>query len=126
MDINSLHLTGQAESSRAQAMQNQLKTDYSKATDKELMDACKQFEAYFIEQVFKGMEKTIPESQFSNSSTSSLVDYYKDTMMQELASQTTESDSIGLAQSMYEQMRRNYGMDQVQPEVGEEQKTEQE
>ena len=33
-------------------------TDYAKATDDELMDACKQFEAYFVEMVFKEMEKT--------------------------------------------------------------------
>lgn len=34
-------------------------TDYSQATDDELLDACKQFEAYFLEQVFKEMEKTV-------------------------------------------------------------------
>ena len=32
-------------------------TDYSKATDEELMEACKSFEAYFIEQAFKGMAR---------------------------------------------------------------------
>lgn len=32
-------------------------TDYSKSTDDELMDACKEFEAYFVEQAFKAMQK---------------------------------------------------------------------
>ena len=32
-------------------------------TDAELMDACKQFEAYFIEQMYKGMMKTIPTNE---------------------------------------------------------------
>ena len=36
-------------------LEGQLKSDYSKATDDELMDACKQFEAYFLEMVFKEM-----------------------------------------------------------------------
>lgn len=117
MDISGLssaytdYLTSQASNSKTDALKDQLNTDYSKATDEELMAACKQFEAYFLEQVFKGMQKTIPESEYSSSSTSTLVDYYKDNMIQELAAQSTETNSIGLAQTMYEQMKRNYQMD---------------
>ena len=117
MDISGLtsayteYLTGQAGSGRVDTLKDQLTTDYSKATDEELMNACKQFEAYFLEQVFKGMEKTIPESEYSSSSTSALVDFHKDNMIQELAAQSTELNSIGLAQTMYEQMKRNYQMD---------------
>ena len=33
--------------------------DKTKATDDEMMNACKEFEAYMIEQVYKSMEKTI-------------------------------------------------------------------
>lgn len=122
MDISGLTssytdlLMNQAKSSKADALKDKLNTDYSKATDEELMDACKQFEAYFLEQVLKGMEKTIPESQFSSSSTSSLVDYYKGNMIQELAKQSTETNSIGLAQTMYEQMKRNYQMENPETE----------
>ena len=129
MDISGLTsaytdmLTNQANSSKADALKDKLNTDYSKATDEELMAACKQFEAYFLEQVFKGMERTVPESQFSSSSTSTLVDYYKDSMIQELATQSTETNSIGLAQTMYEQMKRNYQMDRL--ETNSEEKTEQ-
>ena len=118
MDIGGLnsnytdYLTSGVKNRQADALRDQLKTDYSKATDEELMNACKQFEAYFLEQVFKGMQKTVPESQFSSSATSSLVDYYKDNMIQELAKQSTETNSIGLAQTMYEQMKRNYSMNQ--------------
>ena len=32
-------------------------TDYSKASDDELMSVCKDFESYFVEQVLKSMEK---------------------------------------------------------------------
>ena len=31
-------------------------TDYAKANDDELLDACKQFEAYFMEMIFKEMQ----------------------------------------------------------------------
>ena len=76
------------------------------ATDEELMKVCKEFEAYFVEQVYKEMINTIPQEK---NSTSSLVDYFKDQTVSEIAKQTTEgANSIGLAQSLYEQMRRNY------------------
>lgn len=123
MDIGGLttaytdYLTNQATNSNVDALKDKLTTDYSKATDEELLDACKQFEAYFLEQVFKGMQKTIPESEYSSSSTSALVDYHKDNMIQELAKQSTETNSIGLAQTMYEQMKRNYQMDIKEAEI---------
>lgn len=94
----------------ASKLESQLKTDYSKATDEELMDACKQFEAYFVEQMFKEMIKTIPETEYSSSANNTLMDYYKDNMVQEIASTATETEGFGLAQTLYEQMKRNYGL----------------
>ena len=91
-------------------LEGQLKTDYAKATDAELMDACKQFEAYFLEQMFKEMMKTIPESDTTSSYAGNLMDYYKDNMVQEIASTSTEQNSLGLAQMLFEQMKRNYGL----------------
>jgi Rod binding domain-containing protein len=35
-------------------------------------------------------------------------------MIQELASQSTEQNSLGLAQTLYEQMKRNLGIDASQ------------
>ncbi len=94
----------------ASKLEGQLKSDYSKATDEELMDACKQFEAYFLEQMFKEMVKTIPRNEDSSSSTS-MLDYFKDEMIQKVAADSTQQNSLGLAQMLYEQMRRNYGLD---------------
>ena len=115
MDIGSITSAYRARSANASnqtasKLENQLKTDYTQANDDELMDACKQFEAYFLEQMFKEMVKTIPESESSSGSTSSLVDYYKDMMVQNIASESTEQNSLGLAQMLYEQMKRNYGL----------------
>ena len=97
-------------SQSANKLEGELKSDYSKATDDELMDACKQFEAYFVEQMFKEMMKTVPESETTSSYTSNLMDYYKDNMIQEIASDSTEQEGLGLAQMLYEQMKRNYGL----------------
>ncbi len=88
-------------------------TDYSKATDDELLAACKQFEAYFVEQLYKGMLKTIPQNEETSNYTSTIMDYYKDQMIQSVAEQTTAQSGLGLAQMLYEQMKRNYGIGTV-------------
>ena len=113
MDISSIYGSSALDSTAytnaanqtASKLQNQLNgSDYTKATDDELMDACKQFEAYFLEQMFKEMMKTIPESDETSSSNSQLMDYYKDEMVQQIASDSTEQNSLGLAQMLYEQI----------------------
>lgn len=83
-------------------------TDFSKATDEELMEACKSFEQYFIEQAFKGMEKMIPENEDSTLN-NTYVKMFKDTLYEEYAKSVTDrGDGIGIAKMLYEQMKRNY------------------
>ena len=50
----------------ADKMKDKLSTDYSTATDDEMMEVCKEFEAYFTEQVFKAMQKMVPDSDESS------------------------------------------------------------
>lgn len=98
----------------ANKLQSQLDgKDYSKASDAELMDACKQFEAYFIEQMYKGMLKTIPKNEETSHYTSTLMDYYQDQMVQSVAKETSKQSGLGLAQMLYEQLKRNYGLTDV-------------
>ena len=54
------------------------------------------------------MQKTVDLTGSENSSNKALLDYYEDNMVQELATQSTEQNSLGLAQTLYEQMKRNY------------------
>lgn len=87
-------------------------TDYSQANEDELMEACKEFESYFVEMVFKEMQKTVDcfKDEEGSDPNNNLVDFFKDTTMQELASTSTENQGLGLAQMLYEQMKRNYGL----------------
>lgn len=117
-DITSMYsdVYASAANKTANQLKNQLEgTDFSKATDAELLAACKQFEAYFVEQMYKGMMKTIPQSDNTSNYTATMMDYYKDRMAQGVAEMTTEQTSLGLAQMLYEQMKRNYGMVDVIP-----------
>lgn len=89
--------------------------DLSNATDEELMDVCKDFEAYFVEQMFKSMEKMVPkdEDEEESSSMSSMTDYFKDEMMSkyaEIAADSNGGNGFGIAQTLYEQMKRNYSV----------------
>lgn len=96
--------------SSANNIQNKLEgTDYSKSTDDELMEACKEFEAYFVEQAFKAMQKMVPEEE---NTSSDYMDYFGDTLVQEYAkSATNQGDGFGIANMLYEQMKRNFGLD---------------
>ena len=119
MDISGLsniytdYLGQQAETAKASKMTQTVSKDYSKATDDELMDVCKQFEAYFMEQVFKQMEKTIIKDEESSQSTTALVDYFKDSALQDLTNTAADTQGLGIAQMLYEQMKRNYGLQKI-------------
>lgn len=112
-NISSMYSDMYAKSSdhTASKLQGKLEGDYSKASNEELMDVCKEFEAYFLEQMFKEMMKTIPSSEESSGSTENMMSYYKEEMVKNLASDSTEQNSLGLAQMLYDQMCRNYGLD---------------
>lgn len=85
--------------------------DYSQSSDEELLAACKEFESYFLEQIFKEMQKTVDVFKDEDlTPNDSLVDYFKDSTLQELASTSTEKEGLGLAQMLFEQMKRNYDL----------------
>lgn len=86
--------------------------DYSNASDEELMSACKEFEAYFVEQMFKAMQKTVVKSD--DSKDNMLVDYFKDNLVQEYAKTATEQNDLGIARMLYEQMKRNYSTESIE------------
>ena len=116
IDLNGLtsgysdYMSATVQNATAEKLKSVAGADYSKATDDELMKVCKEFESYFLEQVFKEMNKTVPKSDYSSQSTSNLVDYFKENTIKELASQSTEQNRLGLAQMLYEQMKRNVEM----------------
>ena len=73
------------------------------------MDACKEFESYLLEQVFKEMTKTVSFVD-KDDTNSALVEYFGDSVIQEISKQSTESQGLGIAQQLYEQMKRNYNL----------------
>ncbi len=75
------------------------------ADDEELMKACKSFESYLLEQVFKGMKSTIMKDDEEEEN-----DYlaqFGDMLYEEYAESATEKQSLGIAQMLYDSMKRN-------------------
>ena len=108
-------------------------TDFSQATDDELMSVCKDFESYFLEQVLKSMEKMAKvdsddedsnlfssmvgiTDEASDSTLSTMTSYFGDEMTKKYASLITESnhgEGLGIAQKLYDQMKRNYSSSSI-------------
>ncbi len=76
----------------------------TEATDEELMDACKEFESYLVEQVLKQVKESIPKTEEEENQ---YTEYFGDMMLQEYASAITEQGSLGIAQKLYEGMKNN-------------------
>ncbi|NLO10467.1 MAG: hypothetical protein GX129_11480 [Clostridiales bacterium] len=90
-----------ADKSRESILEDKLQS--KPTTDEELMEVCKSFEAYLLEQVMKGMEKTIPTEDRKNP----YLEHFGDMLYQEYAKSATENQELGLAQMLYESMKRN-------------------
>lgn len=91
-------------------LESRLSGDLSGADADELMEVCKEFEAYLTEQVFKAMQSTVDMGAGYSSATKSTMEYVNDMLMQNYAKSSTETNGLGIAQMLYEQMKRNYNI----------------
>lgn len=74
------------------------------ATDEELMEACKEFETYLVEQVIKNTKSAMLEDEDSQGE---YMKMFGDTLNQSYAEMITETADLGIAQMLYESMKRN-------------------
>ena len=104
------YITSTASNNKASSLTDKAKTDYSNASDEELMDVCKEFESYFLEKIFHTMidSTKLFSGKEESSYASQMVDYVNDTAVQTIASQATEQGTLGIAQTLYEQMKLQY------------------
>ena len=87
--------------------------DLKNADDEELKDACKQFEEYFVEQIFKKALKSTTSLSGEGDGPvylDTMKDYFQDQYAREIASSATETGQIGFASQLYEQMKRSQGI----------------
>lgn len=84
----------------------QKKIDSDNVQDKELMNACKTFESYFLQMMYKSMRNTV-NSSGSVIPQSNAEKIFQDMLDEENSKKAAESNnSIGLAEMLYKQLSR--------------------
>lgn len=98
MEINSFtpYVPSTDNSSLSQA---KLEKAFTEKDDKELKKACQEFEATFINMLFKEMRKTV-----GSSDSNFALDTYQEMLDEELANSVSEGKGIGIADMMYKQL----------------------
>lgn len=99
------------ESQSSSQMEDVLNQDYTSSSDEELMEVCKEFESYLMEQLYKSMKSTVMEDDEDDTLFSTnMLDYFEDMQTQEYASMASEQGGLGIAQTLYEAMKRDYNL----------------
>jgi len=73
-----------------------------KKDDKELKDACAQFEAYFVQQLFQEMRKTIPKGGLFEGSSEKGI--YEGMLDEQYSKTISMRGAAGIANSLYKQL----------------------
>ena len=117
LDIKGLNATAvtefamqESKNASSTLLQNKIQSTSKDSTDEELWAACKGFEAYFLEQMYKEMQKSVdalkPDS--NDKSTDTLVSFFKDQTLQDICADSVDSQSNGFAKMLFENLKRNY------------------
>lgn len=81
------------------------------STDEETLEACKQFESYMIEQLYKNMEETTKLfSDEDDDSSGDYVDMFSDNYYQDIADKMVNSgQGLGIAEQLYNSIMQQKG-----------------
>lgn len=76
-------------------------------TDEEMLDACKQFEAYLIQQMFKSMQESAKVFSDDEDEGNDYVNMFQDNYLASIAEQMVNSgQGLGIAEQLYESTMR--------------------
>lgn len=76
-------------------------------TDEEMLDACKQFEAYMIQQMFKTMQESAKIFSDDDDDGNDYVTMFQDNYLASIAEQMVNSgQGLGIAEQLYESTMR--------------------
>ena len=104
-DIMYAQMQKSANDTKATKLQSKLTgMKQDSATDEEMMEVCKEFESYLVEQVMKRMKDAMTDSEEEENE---YLSYFGDMMYQEYAKTIAQNGELGLAQQLYESMKRN-------------------
>ena len=88
---------------------NSVKNKSTAPENKELQalrKSCREFEAIYINEMYKTMRKTVPDSGLFEKDMANTL--YQEMLDMEMAQQTAAGDGMGIGKAMYEQLKEQH------------------
>ena len=96
----------------ASALQKAASGLSSETTEEELLEVCKDFTSYFVEEVSKEVKENMTmQDEEEDSSLKTLTDFHMDSTIELIADGVVDQVGGSFTQQLFEQMKRNYGME---------------
>ena len=76
-----------------------------------MLQVCKDFESYFVEEILKEVKENLTEDEEEDSSISTLTDFHMDSVIELMADELVDEVGMSFTQQLYEQMKRNYNIE---------------
>ena len=112
LDGSMLNINSGANNFNADKVQNTLNGVNKKSSEDELMEVCKDFSSYFIEEVIKEIKENMTlKDEDEDASMSTLTDFHMDGVIEEISDTMLDQTGNSFVQQLYEQMKRNYGLE---------------
>lgn len=73
--------------------------------DAALLEACEEFESYYLNKVFSEMQKSVPKSDLMESSQGK--DYYEDMLLDAYTREMAKGKGTGLKEMLFKQLKKN-------------------
>ncbi|NMA83238.1 MAG: flagellar biosynthesis protein FlgJ [Epulopiscium sp.] len=89
---------------KTDAFQKQLELAAAKQEDAALKEACQQFEAYFIQQMWKEMRSTLSDDGLIPKNRGEEI--FQEMLDAEYSKKSSEGQGIGIAQTLYRQLSK--------------------
>ncbi|MCH5267129.1 MAG: rod-binding protein [Lachnospiraceae bacterium] len=105
-DVSSIYDTysQSMQSTSGASAQSALSAVNENTTDEELMDACKGFESYFVQKIIEKARKMVESDEEDKDE---YLEMFGDTLNQAYADKIVEGGGIGIAQQLYDSMKRD-------------------
>jgi len=101
--VNNL-INSTVDSAKSSEFEEKLKAAYNENDKKKLKKSCQQFEAIFMNIVFKEMKATVPKSDLIENSQGK--EMFQSMLDDEMMNKVTEKNGIGIANDLYKFMSK--------------------
>lgn len=89
----------------ADEVKSELNALSEESSDEQLMEACKSFEAYLVEQVMDSMKATV--TSINNEEENDYMAMFGDTLYEEYANQIAQTETLGISKMLFDSIKRN-------------------